>query len=246
VVEKHESGFICTWTRGEIVFDAKLKMPSIVQSLANMWSDVHIELVVSPDGQILDIRNYDELAGKVELTVEKTRELLQDQGTDPAAADAAIAGVRKMMANRTIGTQLLVKDVAGLFGGYGRDIDLSGGTMYELELPNPFGNVPLPATETWEEPIWSDDHKVATLNWTQSIDRDAMARVISDMLDTLAPDKVADRERLMKEMQAFKMLTTGSYKYNPESGKIIYAYFERLIESGNQGRLETWEWTVTQ
>ena len=152
VIEQDEHGFVLSWMRGKIRVDPPEPLPPAVTALADLWSDVRIDLLVTPEGRILDVSNYDDLKTYLEKTLVMTRDLLKEAGQDEALIDKTISTMRNLINDRSIGSTMLLKDIAGLFGAYQREIDIKGKTEYDIELPNPMGGSPIPATEVWQEP----------------------------------------------------------------------------------------------
>ncbi|RMH16222.1 MAG: hypothetical protein D6698_10010 [Gammaproteobacteria bacterium] len=246
VLELIDRGYVIAWTRGEARLEPPQQLPPSLAVIMDIWNNARFELIVSPEGIIVDIRNYKELSEKLEQTIIHTQNLMASSNTDTAATRQAIEVVKQMLADRSTGVPMLIKDIAGMYGFYGRELELNGQTQYDIELPNPFGGSPIPANETWEFIGWSDDQKTAKFSMTQEIDKERFEDSLELMLKKFTPGEITQKQQMIKAAQSTKIKTTGQLAYESETGRITTVYIRREISAGNSGRTETWKWTLIE
>lgn len=244
VIDITDEAFVLAWTRDEPRLWKNQPMPAGTQDMAELASKARIDLVVSHDGQVVDIQNFEEVKKLVDESAAATRKMMLAAGRDAATVDRALAAVKPLFENRKAATSMLSKDIGSFFLAYGWEVEPKGTIEGESEAPNPTGGEPIPSKFSMRINDYSPSDGTIKAEWTDTIDSEAAAQMIRQIIQKLVPDKAGEVDEELDSEKVFDIVSSGTFTYDRQRGVVVHATFKREVKAGAMARVDTLEWIV--
>jgi hypothetical protein len=244
VIDTTEEALVFAWMRDEPRLWKNQPIPAAMQDMADLASKARIELVVSRDGQVVDIRNFEEVMKLLDESAAVTRKLMIAAGRDEATVDRVLAAIKPLFGNREAATAMLSQDIAGYFLAYGWEVEPEGTIDSESQVPNPLGGEPIPSTFSLKVNDYGPTDGAIKAEWTDTIDSEGAKSMIRQIMRKLAPDKADDMDKEFDAADVFDIVRSGTFAYERERGVVTHATLTREAKVGTNVRRDTWEWIV--
>lgn len=239
---------VITWKPGEVEWIEPADPPPQVREMAKLVEDVPFELEWDRKEQdIVRLHNYDEVMKLFDSSMTAITENLVGEGMP----ESMVGTLREMtlapFQNPETAHYFLLRDLLGFFVFDGRSLYEDAETIFTIQLPNPFGGEPIPATETWQPPEPIGETKTYRLQWEQVMDGDALVEALRPMVERLHPDDSRSQTQAMKEqVSGMQRTITGTAVYDARKKMITSAEIVQVTgDMDKAGRSESWMWTVT-
>lgn len=246
VIDADENAFVFAWTRQAMKMWKDKPMPAAASDLADLAANARIELIVTRDGQIAGIRNYDQVKKMIDESLVETRRIMLKAGADEAKIDQALAMTRQMFANRDTATSVMTQDIAGFFLAYGFEVEPRGTLRSESALGNPLGGEPIPATFALKVNDYKPEDAAIKALWIEKVNAEAAKELLKQIVRQLAPDKADEFEKSADADSVFNIVNSGGFNYDRKRGLVTHALGKREAKVANATRVDTWEWVVKQ
>ncbi len=202
VIEAAATGYVLEWQYGDTRFldaaQAKAMAQKDRQWIAELSKTLRFELQLAPDGQFVQLRNYEALRPAIDRMIEQVMATVaKERQASPDEARQVGEMMRGMFATRERVETLLLKDVRLLLFPFGMSLDSKAPLTYETALPNPFGGESLTAQGTISLASVDAKRKLATLKIDQKLSPDSVPKILDALLQRLG-DKRPPAEEIAK------------------------------------------------
>ncbi len=240
VIEASATGYVLEWRYGDTRFldaaQAKAMAQQDMQWIAELSKTLRFELQLAPDGQFVQLRNYDEVRPAIDRMIEQVlATLAKERQASPDEAQQVGEMMRGMFATRERVETLLLKDVRLLLFPFGMSLDSKAPLTYETALPNPFGGESLTAQGTITLASVDAKRKLATLKIDQKLSPDSVPRILNALLQ-----KLGDKRPPAEEVAKLKadIADQSSYTVDLKSGFANAVAFTRTTTLPGGSRMD--------
>ena len=181
-------------------------------------------------GQPYELANGDSLRAAINAALRRER------FTPGTEARAQADHVRATTATDAGLEDLLLADVERFHLTSGGQYPVGRAVSYRSALPNPFGSAPIPAVSSFRLDRYAAGDSVVTVEWDQVPDRQALARILIDLLNEVSPgraplttDEVSRRFGVEEE---------AAYRIHMKRGEIASVRYEKVVRFGDRVRTE--------
>jgi len=218
-----------------------------------------VEMVVSRDGQIMSLRNTDELRTSVIAGIDAQARLLAARTGDAEAAEIRAAIARNMLDSPGLLRAVVMRDVSPYFFGYGWKLGVGEVLRFEDSMPNDFGSQPLPVLASCVvNRAVADGDDAYTVVFSQETDPVRVPEIMRRSVDEVRAmnrevaraagvDGIDNDSDDGVETVAFEFSISDNavYEYDARSGWILRAQWARRSVAGDVVRTTVNTWDVT-
>lgn len=199
VIEASASGYVLEWRYGAPRFldasQAKIMARKDMQWISDIAKELRFELQLAPDGQFVQLRNYEQIKPKIDQMVEQVMTAVaQERKADPAEMKQVGDMMRGMFASRERVESLMLKDVRLLLFPFGMSLDSDAPLTYQAPLPNPFGGDNLQADGVISLTSLNRKRGIATIELDQKLSPDSVTKIITSMTRRMGKKRPAPEE----------------------------------------------------
>lgn len=181
-------------------------------------------------GTPYQIANGDSLRAAIDGAV---RRLAARLGPD---ARVLLDGVRATAATDAGLEAMLVADVERFHLASGNRYPVGRAVTFRSELPNPFGGPPIPALARYELRRRAPGDSLLTVEWRQTPDAEALARILVDMLAEVAPGAL--RLTPAEVARRFGIEERATFRLDPGTGRPEQLRYVKTVRFGDRLRTE--------
>lgn len=145
-------------------------------------------------------------------------------------------GVRATAASNSGLEDMLLSDADRFHLASGSRYPVGRPVTYRSVLPNPFGGPPIPALARFELRRRAPGDSVLTVQWRQTPDSEALARILIDMLNEVAPG--GPRLSPAEVARRFGIEERATYVLDPETGRPLRMTYLKTVRFGDRTRTE--------
>lgn len=248
VIEASASGYVLEWRYGSTRFldtaQAKVMAQKDMQWVADIAKALRFELQLAPDGQFVQLRNYEQIKPTIDQMVERVMAAVaQERKADPAEMKQVGDMMRGMFASRERVENLMLKDVRLLLFPFGMSLDTKAPLTYQAPLPNPFGGEALQAEGKISLTSVNRKRGHATIALDQKLSPDSVPKILSAMAQ-----KMGDNRPPPEELAKLKADITdkSTYTVDLKSGFASKVEFMRTVSLPGGHRADRISFTRTR
>jgi hypothetical protein len=236
VREAGPAGSLVEWTFGTPrVEDPEPARAEFTRELAALTTGMRYELEVGATGHIVRLRNWEELRTKSETGVRRLLDRLRASGAPEEVLSAVTGMVTAMFSSEEQMRTHGLRDAALYHAVYGRAYPQGAPIAYEIDLPSPVGNAPIPSRGHFR--LVRVEKEAAVIEWQQRVDpvvaRDVVRRTLADMAARLG--RPAPRE---DEVPEVAVEDVGQFRVDPVTGWVRSLTHRRTSRSGSAARVD--------
>lgn len=131
---------------------------------------------------------------------------------------------------------MLVADAERFHLASGNRYPVGRAITYRSELPNPFGGPPIPAVARYEVRRRAPGDALLTVEWRQTPDAEALARILVEMLSEVAPGAL--RLTPAEIARRFGVEERAVFRLDPGSGRPERLRYVKTVRFGDRVRTE--------
>lgn len=231
VIEASATGYVLEWRYGSSRFlntdrDTAMGLKDL-QWVSDIMKALRFELQLSPDGQFVQIQNYEQIKPTIDQMVEHViAAVAQERKTNPAETKQLGDMMRGLFASRERVENLMLKDVRLLLFPFGMSLDTNVPLTYQSPMPNPFGGEALQAEGMIS--LVSVDRKrgQATIALDQKLSPDSVPKMLSAMVQRMGDNRPPPE--VLAKLEA-DIIDRSTYTVDLESGFANKVEFTRTI-----------------
>jgi hypothetical protein len=183
-------------------------------------------LQLAPDGQFVQLRNYEQIKPKIDQMVDRVMALVaQERKADPAEMKQVGDMMRGMFASRERVENLMLKDVRLLLFPFGMSLSKAPLT-YQTPLPNPFGGDSLQADGKISLTSLNRKRGIAIISLDQTLNPDSVPKVLNAMAQKMGENRPPPSE--LAKLKA-NITDKSIYTVDLKSGLANKVEFIRII-----------------
>ena len=209
--------------------------PHLADSLT-IFNGFNIVYKTDEMGGFAELVNWKEVRdayiGMAELSIPRNKD---------ATADSIMDRVKAMFSTKSMVENAFIQDIQIYHSPYGSTYSTRG-TKVSTQLPNPFGQEPLPAVASTRITELRPKQDYFKLNYTQEIDKAATAKLLKDVFTKmgLTEEKGIPMEEVNKVIEDFSISITSEYKILPSKGWISQVKYQKIAKSTQNRQTETY------
>lgn len=231
VLESSASGYVLEWRYGKTRLldsdQAKVLAQKDMQWIWDFAKELRFELQLGPDGQFVQLRNYEQIKPKIDRMIEHMLAMAaQENKSSPDEMKQVGDMVRGMFSGRDRVEALMLKDVRLLLFPFGISLDSNAPLTYQAPLANPFGGENLQADGMISLTSLNRKRGIATVSLDQKLSSDSVTKMITAMTQKMG-EKRPPPEVLAK-LKA-DITDKASYTVNLKSGFASKVEFMRTV-----------------
>lgn len=231
VLEASASGYVLEWRYGDTrVLDAAQAKALAQKDMQWIWDlarELRFELQLAPDGQFVQLRNYEQIQPKIDQMIEHILAMAARQkNAGPAEMKQVGDMMRGMFAGRERVEALMLKDVRLLLFPFGMSLDTQAPLTYQTPLANPFGGEALQAEGTISLTSLDRTHGIATIGLDQKLSPDSMAKILAAMARKMGENRPPPEE--LAKLKA-DITDTSRYTIDLKTGFPSKVEFKRAV-----------------
>ncbi len=206
---------------------AKALAEKDMQWVWDVAKELRFELQLAPDGQFVQLRNYEQIQPKIDQMIERVLAMAaQQKNAGPAEMKQVGDMMRGMFAGREQVEALMLKDVRLLLFPFGMSLDSNVPLTYQTPLANPFGGDPLQAEGTISLTSLDRKHGIATIGLDQKLSPDSMTKILAAMTQKMGANRPPPAE--LAKLQA-DITDTSRYTIDLKTGFPSKVEFKRAV-----------------
>jgi hypothetical protein len=236
VREAGPSGSLVEWTFGTPrVEDADPARAELTRELAALTSGTRYELEVDANGHITRLRNWEDLRAVGEAGVRRILDRLRATGAPEQVISAVSGMVGTMFSSEEQMRTHGLREASLYHAAYGRAYRRGVSVDYEVDLPSPLGNTPIPSRGSFR--LLRVEAGAAVIDWQQRVDpnvaREVVRRTLTDMAARMG--RPAPRE---DELPPVSVEDTGQLQVDTATGWLRSLTHRRMSRSGPAARID--------
>lgn len=240
VIEASATGYVLEWQYGDTRFldaaQAKVMARQDMQWVTDLSKALRFELQLAPDGQFVQLRNYEQLKPSIDRMIEQViATVAKERQASPAEMQQVGEMMRGMFATRERVETLLLKDVRLLLFPFGMSLDSKAPLNYQTALPNPFGGESLTAEGKISLASLNAKSGLATITIDQKLSPDSVPKILNALVQKLG-DKRPPPEELSR-LEA-DITDTSGYTVDLKSGFANKVEFTRTTRLPGGQRID--------
>ena len=171
VLEKLDAGYVLGWANGETEIEGlDMGDDPVLQALLNLSQGLVVEYETNEYGDIVAVRNWEEIAGLMQQSLEIMTGMLLDAGLGATEIAEMEALISPMFASQEQVEAYAMESIQLYHLVYGWEpLEKGSPIIYDSELPNPFGGEPFPAFGELALIDGDSDEGTALIHSTQSL-----------------------------------------------------------------------------
>ncbi|MCI0702488.1 MAG: hypothetical protein L0241_15500 [Planctomycetia bacterium] len=187
VLESDDEGYVLRWTQGKTVFDdPKLDDEPFIKLMNAVLKGADIELEFDKTGGFVGMRNWKDVKATGVKIRDATLTQMGKSGTPKDTLTFLRTETDKMFATKESIETSFTKQPVLLFAPLGKMLDAAKPTIYEDELPNPFGGDPFPTKGEIALKSVNKNAGTALVTFKQTPDPKEVTGILRKSLDELA------------------------------------------------------------
>jgi hypothetical protein len=226
VLEAGPKELVLVWEQGATSFDnPEIVKNPIAAAAANAAKGLRLEVVLSPEGKYLRLRNEAEVLQKLQAVVDGMLTSMAAQTPDPAQRKSVEALIRRVMSPQVM-LQSAASDVQSYFGLHGTTLVSGKPVETKLQQASPLGQGTIPSS--LKISLDSADAHEAHITTTNTYDPASLEALTKQMLAQSGAPAGA-------KPVPIKVSDTGKYVYNRAFGIMNEIVFTRRTDAGPAG-----------
>ncbi len=190
VIEASSTGYVLEWQYGDTRFLDAARAKAMAQQdnqwMADLAKALRFELLLAPDGQFVQLRNYAALRPAIDrMLAQVLAAVAKERQASPEERQQVGEMMRGMFATREQVETLLLKDVRLLLFPFGLSLDSAAPLTYQTALPNPFGGEALTAEGTVSLASVNARRGQASIRIEQKLSPDSVPRILNALVREL-------------------------------------------------------------
>lgn len=231
VLEASVTGYVLEWRYGKTRLldpaQAKALDQKNMQWIWDFAKELRFELQLAPDGQFVQLKNYEQIKPKIDQMIEHLITLAaQGEKASPAEMKQVGDTVRAMLTGRERVESLMLKDVRLLLFPFGMSLDSKSPLTYQAPLANPFGGENLQADGVISLTSLNRKRGIATVNLDQKLSPDSVTKMVTAMTQKMGENRPTPEE--LAKLKA-DITDKASYTVNLKSGFASKVEFMRTV-----------------
>jgi hypothetical protein len=234
VLDKDSAGYLMQWQMG-LPEQLKKINPHLADSLT-VFNGFNIIYRTDEQGGFAELVNWREVRdayiGMAELSIPKNKD---------AMSDSIMDRVKAMFNTKTMVENAFIQDIQIFHSPFGNTYSTRG-IKVSTQLPNPFGNEPLPAVSTTRITELRPKQNYFKLNNTQEIDKVATSKLLKDVFTKmgLTEDKRIPMEEVNEIIKDFSLSIISEYRILLSKGWISKVKYQKIASSAQSKQTETY------
>ncbi|MCO5206216.1 MAG: hypothetical protein M9928_14370 [Anaerolineae bacterium] len=212
----------------------------VLQALMNLSQGVVVEYETNEYGDVVAVRNWEEIARLMQQSLEMVAGMLRDAGLSEAEIAEMEALISPMFASQEQVEAFAMESIQLYHLAYGwSPLEQGSPIIYDSQLPNPFGGEPFPALGELALINGDFGEGVVLLHWKQSVDpqfvRQIMMQTLVDMAMWMGNDPPTESDL----PDPFVVEDYAEIVFDVESSWNRSLYYVRKIEVGTSLRTDS-------
>lgn len=230
---------LLSWTSrrtGVLGPDGKaVALPPRAAGLATMYDGVQMLFELSPDCELVGLKNFKQIKPLMTETIDKTLAVMNGSPQEKAKLRQAVA---TMLGSRKMIEQICSKEITLLLALGGLELNVEGATEFDYQLPTPFGEGVIPAKLVVKVTDLDRAAGRVTVTMNTKMDPKKAAKAMLALMQTMARKmgKPAPTERDVPEMDVRDVST---YVVDLKTNLPLSAEHTRTAAVGRNKRVDT-------
>ena len=185
VKEAGADGYLVEWVQGRSVVEGTSAGDPLAEKMRGLTENTALVLELSADGRLKGLRNWEAVRARTLSAMDVVLAEIERKGMSNEDAKRVRVTLTAMVETRQQVEAMSLRDVRPLFMLNGLSIT-DGGTESDVQLANPLGGPPVPATRSLRGQRLVGTPPRATVSWTERPGREALATNLRSVLTQLA------------------------------------------------------------
>lgn len=238
VIAAGGNGYVVRWKLGEMVpDDPRLAGHPLAKAMTRLTDGMAVDLEIDPDGELIGVKNWKELQETGKKIRETVLEEVEKANVPKAAIDVMRAETDKLFASKMAVEASFTRQPSLLVIPLGHAYDPARATKADVDLPNPFGGDPIPATAEFTLKAHDPAAGLATVTFVQRPDPAKLKAVLEKTFRDLS-------KRLGKNpadviLPAFDLTDRAEYTVETKTGWVRTVTHTRRMQTGTSVATDT-------